>query len=213
MKLVTTTGVLVVLMAAGCAMAQSIYRGTDANGKIVFSDRPFLSNDVTLDVAQRTAAGVRSGDNGTGVVPYELRQIMDRYPVALYTGDDCAPCKAGRSLLVSRGVPFSERSVTTSDDSEALQRLSGQKSLPLISIGKQQLRGFSNVEWSQYLDAAGYPKNSQLPTGYRNAPAAPLVALSAVAIDNQSDTPTQPMPRALPAVNARTPANPAGIQF
>ena len=44
----------------------------------------------------------------------------------------------------------------------------------LTGDGGQQLKGYSDLEWKQYLDAAGYPKSSQLPSGYRNPPAAPL---------------------------------------
>ena len=40
---------------------------------------------------------------------------MGRFPVTLYTSTNCAPCGAGRTLLASRGIPFSERTVATND--------------------------------------------------------------------------------------------------
>jgi len=208
MKFATPLGVLGWLLATGCAMAQPVYRNVDANGRVSFSDRPNVSTGSTpTDTAARATTSI-----GSGAIPYELRQIMGRYPVALYTGDDCAPCIAGRALLVTRGVPFSERAVTTPEDSEALQRLSGQKSLPLLSIGTQQLTGFSDVEWSQYLDAAGYPKLSLLPATYRNAPATPLVALRATPATKPNAVSSPVAPRA-PVVSAPNPDNPAGIRF
>jgi len=213
MKLATPLGILGWLMAAGCAVAQPVYRNVDANGRVSFSDRPSASTSSTpVDAAARTAVSGGRVDEIAGVVPYELRQVVDRYPVVLYTGEDCAPCVAGRSLLVTRGVPFVERSVLTSEDSEALQRLSGQKSLPLLSIGTQQLKGLSDVEWTQYLDAAGYPKSNQLPVTYRNAPASPLVALRPASAAKAGAVPAPFLLRS-PPVNAPNPDNPAGIRF
>jgi hypothetical protein len=213
MKFATPLGLLGLLMAAGCVLAQPVYRNVDAHGGVSFSDRPSASTgSASTDIAARTAVSAGRVAGSTGVVPYELRQVMVRYPVVFYTGEDCAPCVAGRALLVARGVPFLERSVTTPEDSEALQRLSSQKSLPLLSIGTQQLKGFSDVEWMQYLDAAGYPKGNQLPVTYRNAPASPLVALRPASAAKTDIVPVPSVPRTSP-VNTPNPDNPAGIRF
>jgi hypothetical protein len=117
---------------------------------------------------------------------------------------------------VGRGIPFTERTITTNEDIDALQRLSGSSSLPFGTIGGQQLTGFSDTEWTQYLNAAGYPKQSQLPSNYRRPPAAPLVAVKAV----QPVAPETPAkgapverPRPAPVTNGPTPSNPAGIRF
>jgi hypothetical protein len=105
--------------------------------------------------------------------------------------------------------------VTTNEDIEALQRIGNTDSLPFATIGTQQLKGFSETEWSQYLDAAGYPQTSQLPANYRRPPATPLVAVQSVpqpaAAAQQSPQQSQRAER--PATPSRNPANPAGIQF
>ncbi|MDB5732213.1 MAG: glutaredoxin protein [Variovorax sp.] len=201
------------LLAAGCALAQPVYRTVDANGKVVFSDRP-AADGRALPGGILGGHASAAQDEGNAALPYELRQVVGRYPVTLYTGEDCAPCASGRSLLVARGVPFSERTVRTTEDVQALQDLSGQGSLPLLGIGAQQVKGFSEAQWSQYLDAAGYPKSTQLPSGYRNPPAAPLVALRSLPV-----TPAAPAPAPVPAAAQRVapaaanPGNPAGIRF
>jgi glutaredoxin len=199
---------LAMLLAAGAALAQPVYRHVDKNGKVTFSDQP--------PAADAQPAGPRGGSAaaaGAGL-PYELRQVAQRYPVTLYTSDECGPCGAGRSLLVTRGVPFEERTVKSNEDVEALQRLSGQASLPLLSIGAQQLKGFSDAEWSQYLDAAGYPKSAQLPASYRNPPAQPLVAVQpAVAPQPQRAAPAPSNPPPPAPATGPTPSNPAGIKF
>ncbi len=205
---------LALLLIAASALAQPVYRNVDKNGKISFSDTAPAAN------AQPAAPRTGLAGSGTDGLPYELRQVVQRYPVMLYTSDDCAPCASARSLLVTRGVPFDERQIKTDADTAALQRLSGQTSLPLLSIGAQQLKGFSDAEWSQYLDAANYPKSSQLPPGYRMAPARPLVAQSpapgtqgAAAAAGSTQAPAAPPPVPQSVNNGPTPANPAGIKF
>jgi glutaredoxin len=200
---------LLLLLAAGTALAQPVYRHVDKNGKVTFSDQP--------PAADAPAAAPRGSGAGTAgpALPYELRQVAQRYPVTIYTGEECSPCAAGRSLLVTRGIPFEERTVKTNEDVEALQRLSGQASLPLLTIGSQQLKGFSDAQWSQYLDAAGYPKSAQLPAGYRNPPAQPLVAVQvAPAVPATPVAAPTPAPAPAPAApSGPTPSNPAGIKF
>jgi len=199
-----------VLLAAGAALAQPVYRHVDAQGRVSFSDRPPAAD--ARPAAAGTGAAAAPAANTD--LPYELRQVAQRYPVTLYSGEDCAPCATGRSLLRMRGIPFDERTVTTPADIEALQRLSSQNALPLLTIGSQQLPGFSDAQWSQYLDAAGYPKSVQLPAGYRPAPAQPLVAQQPAVpapapVQRISAPPAAPPP--LP--DGPTPANPAGIRF
>jgi glutaredoxin len=147
------------------------------------------------------------------VLPFELRQVASKYPVTLYSGNSCGPCGAGRAYLSSRGIPYTEKTVTTPEDAQALQRLSGDNSLPLLTIGGQQIKGFSDSEWGQFLDAAGYPARSTLPAAYRNPTALPLVA-----VQRPSATPA-PAAEPAPAAPTFSPApqeqanNPAGIKF
>jgi glutaredoxin len=201
------TGLALLLVAAG-AMAQPIYRNVDKNGKVTFSDRaPTASTEP--------AAGPQAGVTAPAIagLPYELRQVAQRYPVTLYSSEDCAPCGDARTLLTTRGIPFEERTVKSNEEVEALQRLSSQTSLPLLTIGSQQLKGYSDTAWSQYLDAAGYPKSNSLPAGYRNAPARPLVAQQAAPAPRAAAAPAaQPAPPA-PAPSDPGAGNPAGIKF
>ena len=117
-------------------------------------------------------------------------------------------------MLTSRGIPFAEKTVSSNEDAQALQRLSGDRSLPLMTIGSQQLKGFSDSEWTQFLDAAGYPSSSTLPASYRRPAATPLVAVAAApAVAGATPTPAaRPAPAPVPPP-AATNDNPAGIKF
>jgi len=200
------SGVALLLIAAG-AMAQPIYRNVDKNGKVTFSDRAPTAS--TEPAAPQTGAAQPANAG----LPYELRQVAQRYPVTLYSSEECSPCGTARSLLVTRGIPFEERTVKSNQDVEALQRLSNQSSLPLLTIGSQQLKGYSDAEWSQYLDAAGYPKSNSMPAGYRNPPARPLVALQPAPAAREPAQPAPAPQQPTPAPSGPSPSNPAGIKF
>ena len=198
----------------GDANAQQIFRIVGPDGRVTFSDKPPL--EPTARTANAPVIAMPSGGRGdTSNLPFELRQAASRYPVTLYTSPGCGPCGAGRAMLSSRGIPFAEKTITSNDDIEALKRLAGAASVPFLTIGGQQLKGFSEAEWGQFLDAAGYPKTSQLPAGFAQAPAAPLVAVQ------EPEARVRPAPAAAteaPRIAAPAPApapadNPTGIKF
>lgn len=209
-------------LAATLASAQAVYRIVGPDGRVTFTDRP------PTDAASAPTRASATGASGVAL-PFELAQVASRYPVTLYSGPQCAACDAGRQYLTTRGIPFAERTVSTPDDIAALQRLAGEAALPLLTIGGQQVRGYSDVEWGQFLDAAGYPARSQLPPGYRRAaatplvtaerptaPAAPAASAASAAPGATGDPPVQAVPTRPRAAPQRTPAdnsNPAGIRF
>jgi glutaredoxin len=198
-----------VFSAMGSSQAQTIYRIVGADGKVTFSDKP----PVSAEQGKVASTGVGAGGGTSGsALPFELRQVANKFPVTLYTSAECAPCATGRNLLSGRGVPFNERTVNTAEDTASLQRISGETSLPLLTVGGQKIRGFSDAEWTQYLDAAGYPKTSALPPGYRNVPASPLVSVQAPAAAKPKPE-AQPEPTPAPPPQGPTPSNPAGITF
>lgn len=203
------------LLVAAAASAQTVYRIVGPDGRVSFSDRPpapGAATQVTPQAGARAPAAAAAGQP----LPYALQQVVNRFPVTLYTAGDCTPCDSARQLLLSRGVPFSERTVNSNEDVEALKRLSGENSLPFGSIGSQQIKGFSDLEWSQFLDAAGYPKTSQLPAQYRAAAPTPLVAARSPA--PTAPATAAPVPAPAPA-RAAAPApptaarSPTGITF
>jgi glutaredoxin len=195
------------LCAAVTAQAQTVYRIVGPDGKVTFSDKPPASAAEGKIAA--TGTGSAAAASG-GSLPFELRQVVSKFPVTLYTGPDCSPCDSGRTLLNSRGIPFAERTVTTQEDGASLKRLSGAQALPFLTIGGQRIKGFADTEWTQYLDAAGYPKTSQLPATYRQAPAAPLVAVA----DKPAPAKAEPKPEPTPVTpTGPSPSNPAGLQF
>ena len=186
--------------------AQQLYRSVGPDGKVTFSDQPPAASSGAK-VTKGRGGSFAESTSGAGL-PFELRAVAQKFPVTLYTGKDCAPCDAGRTMLRARGIPFNERTVDSAEDAASLKRIAGDASLPLATVGGQQMKGYSESEWAQTLDLAGYPKSSQLPTGYRNPAPSPLVARAAPSPVPAPAAAPAPTPAAAPA-----PSNPAGIRF
>ena len=195
-------GGLILLLASTPAWAQFKVVGPD--GRVTYTDRmpadagagakvQVLRRDGTpaavagsagnptdaTSTATSNAGNTSATAALTAGLPFELRSVVTRFPVTLYTSSDCAPCAQGRSLLTLRGVPYTERSVTSDDDIAALLRLTGGRTVPSLSVGGQALRGYQDADWHSTLDLAGYPRESRLPRGWAAAPTTPVVARSA----------------------------------
>jgi glutaredoxin len=188
-------------------LAQAQYKVVLPDGSVTYTDRPPIASNARITSMSRS--GTRNNPIEPGL-PAELRAAVLRYPVTLYSGTECPPCDGARRLLQQRGVPFSERRIVTEDDAAALERLVGGRTVPSLSIGAQPLRGFSESDWSSYLDVAGYPRESRLPRGWQAPEATPLVERAAPA--SRAPAPAAaPEPR--PAEAAEPPPRPGSIRF
>jgi len=187
--------VLLLTLLAAPAWAQ--YKVVAPDGSVTYTDRPPGAPNLRVTSMGRNAQAAAMAEVG---LPIELRQAANRYPVTLYTTSDCVPCDSGRKLLQQRGVPYSERRIVSEEDALALDRLIGARTIPALTVGAQPLRGYSEADWSSYLDAAGYPSESKLPRNWPLPVATPLV-------ERASPAPAAAAPAAAP-VQARVPEPP-----
>lgn len=203
------TLMLVAAALLATAPAWALYKVVGPDGKVTYTDKPPLA-DAAAKVAPIRPGTAPAADNA---MPFELRQPMQRFPVVLYTSTECVPCDSARQLLLQRGVPFNEKRLTTEEDARAYDQLGGGRTVPGLAIGRQQLRGLNTAEWAQYLDAAGYPKESRLPKGWKAPVATPMVepkaAPAAPAREAATAAPAEPVRRTVPAPQ---PAS-GGIRF
>ena len=197
-RLLTTLSGLMLLSGP----AWALYKVVGPDGSVTYTDRP---------PTDKPAVSIKT--NGSSVatsnLPFELKQVVNRYPVTLYTSPKCTPCDAGRQLLQTRGIPFVERTIQTADDIKAVQRLENSDQVPLLKVGSKQLQGYSLSDWTSYLDAAGYPSKSALPANYQQPAATPLTTPAAsapAAAPTKVDTAPVPVP-------APVPGTPPGFRF
>lgn len=202
---------LLVLSAAGlCLPAHALYKVVGPDGKVTYTDR--IPGPADGKVTPLSGKGNDTVVDSSAL-PFELRQVVGRYPVTLYTIADCPPCDNARALLRQRGVPHAERLVLTEEDAETLNRLTGSRDAPTLTIGQQALRGLAPEAWNAYLDSAGYPRESRLPPGFQFSAATPLTErrepTRAAAAPAQPRVQTEP---AAPPEAVNPPAAP-GIRF
>ncbi|MES2299991.1 MAG: glutaredoxin family protein [Pseudomonadota bacterium] len=161
---------MAVLLCMSAAQAQ-VYKWVDAKGRTHYTDTPPPPEQVKTPVKVL-------GEDGRGSIdlPYQLAGPVRNYPVTLYTTTSCAACDSGRDLLKARGIPFSEKTVSTPEDHERLNQLGSNGQVPLLTVGPTKLIGFEEGAWNGALTDASYPVERMLPANYRNPqpePAAP----------------------------------------
>lgn len=207
------------LLLSGVLTAQAqVQRIVGPDGRITYTDGVGAAAAGVSGASGPSPAASPAGETSP-TLPYALRQTIQRYPVTLYSGNQCAPCNSARQLLQKRGVPFTEKTVTTPADAQAFAALGVDNSLPLITVGAQRIIGFQATELNRYLDAAGYPAESRLPRNHRN-PAPQALAPTASPPNGPASAGNAPAPASSAAPEAPTPApvsppasNPAGIRF
>ncbi len=168
---------LALMGAASLAHAQ--YKVVQPDGSVAYTDRPPITSNARITNLRRTGGGSATPEVA---LPAELRSPVQKHPVVLFTSPDCPPCDSGRKMLQQRGVPFAEKRVSTDEDAAALERLVGGRTVPALTIGAQPLRGWSEADWSSYLDAAGYPRENRLPKGWQAPEPGPVVERTTPAV-------------------------------
>jgi hypothetical protein len=158
----------VLALLVGVAHAAQIYRWTDANGGVHYSNTPPPAGAQGVEHKNMVGNTI-----DTSQLPYGVRQTVKNFPVTLWVNACGKPCDGARTLLSKRGVPYTLRNPEDPKESEAFKKLThGSMGLPVLVIGNlQTLNGYEPSAWNKALDAAGYPQAGMLPAG--NAAAAP----------------------------------------
>jgi glutaredoxin 3 len=74
-------------------------------------------------------------------------------PVTLYSTNWCSYCRAARSFLSQKGIPFTEVDLTGDDDArEKLTARTGRTTVPQIFVGEHHVGGYDDL---RALDRAG----------------------------------------------------------
>jgi glutaredoxin len=196
-------GLGMVLGSSG-ALAQQMYKWKGADGVVHYSDTP-PPKDKKAEV--KDFSGATAQMTPAVPLPYALAQAVKANPVTVYTTGDCGPCDQAKNALRDRGVPFSEKTVSTDADRARLAQASGNAKVPFITIGSKTLSGYGAGELQAALTAASYPLTKRLPAGYQNPPAqsaAPAVVPVVKAVEVDADK---------PALLQTPPASPTGIRF
>lgn len=145
------------LLLATVAGAQTTYRWQDAKtGQTVYSDQP-------PPAGAKRAGKMDAAERGDGAqLPYATRLAAEKFPVTLYTADNCIEaCARARSLLNARGVPYAEKLLKNDEElAEFAKELGREAAVPTLFVGRQRLIGLEERAWNNLLDLAAYPQSA-----------------------------------------------------
>jgi glutaredoxin len=194
-------------LIVGCsgALAQQMYKWKGDDEVVHYSDTPPPVKDKKVEV--KDFSGATAQMTPAVPLPFALAQAVKNNPVTVYTTAACTPCDQAKNALRDRGVPFTEKTVSTAADRARMAQAGGGDSAPFMTIGSKTLSGFAPSELQAALTAATYPLTKRLPAGYQNPPAqsaAPAVAPTVKTVEVEADK---------PAVPRAPPPSPSGIRF
>jgi len=121
--------------------AAEIYKWTDADNKVHFSDRKPSDakaeqvqvrvnsyTNVTYQLAPRTA------DAGTA---------KTKKDVVMYSTQWCGYCKQARSYFAQNSIPYTDYDIEQSAEAKQNYDAIGGRGVPIIFVGQSRMNGFS----------------------------------------------------------------------
>ncbi|UCE90476.1 MAG: glutaredoxin family protein [Pseudomonadota bacterium] len=143
---------LLLYLAVGTeGVAGEIYKWTDAQGNVHFTDQPPEGAGASrVEVRVNTVSAPPL--NVDKLFPdSEAPQRASRKKVVLYSAQWCGYCKKARQYLKQRKVRFTEYDVEKSKQGADEYRSLKGKGVPLIMVGKQRVNGFDQARLEQLL--------------------------------------------------------------
>lgn len=204
-KMVRAAPLGVALLLCVASASAQIYKWVDAKGVTHYSDTPPANKQAEVKQYDRAPAVLVA-------LPFELARAARTSPVTLYTMAQCKACDDGRKLLKARGIPFSEKTVTTAADQAKVREAGSDGQMPLLLVGRSKLLGFQPEAWDAALSNASYPAKSMLPARYRHpeaVAAAPVVARPAPVAESEIDVARESITRP----PKKNPDTPPGFRF
>jgi glutaredoxin len=144
---------LMLLSVAACTLpaAAGVYKWTDAQGRVHYSDSPPPDQK-----AAQVKIKVNSISGPAVVSAFKAGSPAAKERVRIYTTSWCGYCKKAKAQLAARRVPFDEIDVETSDSGQREFASLGGRGVPVILVGGQRMDGFDAGRLEAMLQTAGY---------------------------------------------------------
>jgi glutaredoxin len=147
---------MLALLAATAAGAQTVYKSTNPDGSVVYSDKPPAGGKIDKII---TFPDLPSSPLQPLAVQPLSRQPQARKAqpapssrsvnVTLYSAAWCGYCKRAKSYLVQHAIPYENVDVDTLDGRDAFER-AGKGGIPLLVAGKRRVRGFKQEGYDAF---------------------------------------------------------------
>ena len=147
----------VFLLSSYHVQAAKLYKWVDEDGNVSYHSQP-PRDDNKYKVEEKDFGYQLESSRKSG----EIKNRNRTFPITLYMVPKCATCNLIRQYLNSKKLPYSELNVEGNTAMQAeLKRVSGKLEVPVVTIGKGLIRGYSLEELNKQLIEAGYLDKSE----------------------------------------------------
>ncbi|MCP4699541.1 MAG: glutaredoxin family protein [Gammaproteobacteria bacterium] len=145
--------------------AVDIYKWTDADGEIHFSNRPPPAKKrADMEIFTYTAPpavetmqdDVQSTAQSRTDSKEKSIQPVPKANVIIYSAVWCGVCTKAKRYMKTRGIPYTEYDIDASASARAEFKRLGGKGVPLILAGNQRMHGFGPESLEAMLRKAAY---------------------------------------------------------
>lgn len=135
------------LILFACLLASpvhaGVYKWTDAQGRIQYSDTPPPAAKTT-QLKLQTYTG-----------PAQVSQAIGADSgVTIYTTEWCGVCKRAKTFFKQNGVPFREWDVEKTEYGAVKFKQFGGSGVPLITVGSEKMMGFDGNRFMDLWNSA-----------------------------------------------------------
>ena len=143
---------LLVLLIAPLPAASDIFKWTDPQGHVHYSDSPppeAKAQQIKVKIKSIQGPAVVSTMQGAPAA-----KAKDK--VRMYTAVWCGYCKRAKAHLAARAVAYDEVDVEATQRGQNEFRQLGGRGIPIILVGSQRMDGFDANGLDAMLTAAGW---------------------------------------------------------
>ncbi|MDO9467331.1 MAG: glutaredoxin family protein [Thiobacillus sp.] len=137
------TGLILLAMLLAMPAAAGVYKWTDAQGRIHYTDSPPPAARATQMKLQTHTGPVEvSRANGAGS------------GVTIYTTAWCGVCTRAKAFFRKNGIPFTEWDVEKTEYGAIKYGQLGGRGVPVITVGAEKMMGFESGRFMEMWKAA-----------------------------------------------------------
>ena len=145
---------------AASALAQPVYKWTDAQGVVHYGDRPpadAATEEVPIEPPTPEAeAWEPAGADAAGNPAPQRDATPQALDIVMYARSDCGYCAQARKYFAQRGIGYRELDVERYAQAKAEWKRLGGVGVPLFVINGKVHRGFSAAGMDQWLARYGW---------------------------------------------------------
>ena len=136
---------LLLLLFTANSQAGGIYKWTDENGRIHFTDKPPVhekSKEVKVKPNNYSARPIPTSTNTTSKNKIQKKKKRP-LKVTMYSTEWCGVCKRAKAYFKKKGIRYKEYDIEKNEKAKRDYKRLGGKGVPLIVSGKKKMSGFS----------------------------------------------------------------------